>query len=278
MRATPMPTRRRRDGCIILVLGILAAAPALGQGAKVAPSGAAAHATDPAQVADLVAANRILADHGVLDAFGHVSVRSSQDPSRFLQARSGAPALVTEADIIEFDLDAKPIDPGDKSVPLERFIHSEIYRARPDVKAIVHSHAPSVIPFGITAEKLRPVYHMGSFLGDGAPVFEIRDGAGAATDLLIRTPAIGAALARSLGNAAVVLLRGHGDAVVGASLPEAVFRAIYTAQNADLEAAALRLGTVNFLTPEEAKAATETNAVALNKAWLLWKQQASARR
>jgi ribulose-5-phosphate 4-epimerase/fuculose-1-phosphate aldolase len=277
VRGPPLSTRGLRGGCIIVVLGILAA-PALGQGAKAPPSGAAAHATDPAQIADLVAANRILADQGALDAFGHVSVRSGQDPSRFLQARSGAPALVTEADIIEFDLDAKPVDAGDKSVALERFIHSEIYKARPDVKAIVHSHAPSVIPFGITAEKLRPVYHMGSFLGDGAPVFEIRDSAGAATDLLIRTPAIGAALAKSLGAASVVLLRGHGDAVVGASLPEAVFRAIYTAQNADLEAAALRLGAGNFLTPEEAKAATETNAVALNKAWLLWKQQAAAKR
>ena len=228
-------------------------------------------------VEDLVAASRILAQHEVLDAYGHVSARSDKRPDRFIMSRAVAPALVTAADLIEWDADSEATADKRKGF-IERYIHGEIYRTRPEVMAVVHSHSPSVIPFGITKTKLRPVYHMGSFLGDGAPVFEIRDGAGAATDLLIRTPAIGAALAKTLGNASVVLLRGHGDAVVGNSLPEAVFRAIYTAQDADLEAAALRLGTVNFLTPEEAKAATATNAVALNKAWILWKQQVAAKR
>jgi ribulose-5-phosphate 4-epimerase/fuculose-1-phosphate aldolase len=212
-----MKDRRTTGLGVFIALALVAAPVAAQEGTPIAPQ---------ALIDDLVAANHVLYNEGVLDGYGHVSVRSPTNPQHFLMSRSLAPALVTAADIMEFDLDGKPIDPRGRLAYQERFIHSEIYKARPDVKAIVHSHAPAVIPFGITAEKLRPVYHMGSFLGDCAPVFEIRDGAGTATDLLIRTPAIGAALAKTLGNASVVLLRGHGDAVVGTSLPEAVFRAI----------------------------------------------------
>jgi HCOMODA/2-hydroxy-3-carboxy-muconic semialdehyde decarboxylase len=237
---------------------------------------AAADAPDPALVADVVAGNRILYDQGVVDGFGHVSARHDKDPNRFLLARSMAPGLVTTADILEFDLDGNAIDARGQAVYLERFIHSEIYRLRPDVKAIVHSHSPSVIPFGVAAVPLRPIYHMSAFLGAGVPVFEIREAGGEATDMLVRNPTLGAALARTLGQASVLLMRGHGDVVVGGSVREAVYRAIYTEINARLEAEALRLGDgrVNFLNDAEAAKATATNAALVGRAWDLWRQHA----
>ena len=235
-------------------------------------------AADPALIEDLVAANRILYDQGVVDGFGHVSARHDKDPERFLLARSMAPGLVTAADIMEFDRDGNAIDPKGRTVYLERFIHSEIYKADRRVEAVVHSHSPAVIPFGVTSVKLRPVFHLSSFLAAGAPVFEIREAGGPATDMLIRTPELGAALARTLGAAPVALLRGHGDVVVAASLREVVFRAIYTEVNARLEADALRLGQgqVVFLNDEEARNATATNAGVLVRAWDLWKARALA--
>src|SRR5579872_1521235 len=151
---------------------------------------------DPALIDDLVAANRILHNEGVVDGFGHVSVRHDRHPEHFLLARSMAPGLVTTADIMEFDRDGEPVDGEDRTPYLERFIHSEIYRTRPEVRSVVHSHSPSVIPFGVVARRLQPIYHMSSFLGSGVPVFEIRDTGGPATDMLIRNPALGAALAR----------------------------------------------------------------------------------
>jgi ribulose-5-phosphate 4-epimerase/fuculose-1-phosphate aldolase len=236
--------------------------------------------TDRAQIDDLVAANRILSDQGVVDGFGHVSARHAADATRFLLARSMAPGLVTADDIMEFDLDGDALDPRGRTLYTERFIHSEIYKAHPEIKAIVHSHSPSIIPFGVTNVPLRPIYHMGSFLGAGVPVFEIRDAGGPATDMLIRTPELGAALARAVGAAAVVLMRGHGDVVVGGSVEQVVFRAIYTEINAKLEAEALRLGAgeVNFLTAEEAANATATNNAVLSRPWELWKRQALAQR
>src|SRR5271154_748208 len=178
-------------------------------------------------VQDLVAANRILAAEGVLDGFGHVSARHDKDPGRFLLARSMAPALVAAADLLEFDLDSNAIDARGRTAYLERFIHSEIYRVHSEVQAIVHSHSPAVIPFGVVGVALRPIFHLGGFLGVGVPVFEIRDAGGLATDMLIRNAALGAALAKTLGSAPAALMRGHGDGVVGRSVREAVFRAIY---------------------------------------------------
>jgi ribulose-5-phosphate 4-epimerase/fuculose-1-phosphate aldolase len=231
---------------------------------------------DPALIDDLVAANRILYNEGVVDGFGHVSVRHDKSQERFLLARSMAPGLVTAADIMQFGLDGEPIEPG--STPyLERFIHSEIYKVQPAVQAIVHSHSPAVIPFGVAAEAaLRPIYHMSSFLGAGVPVFEIREAGGPATDMLIRNPALGAALAKALGGAAVGLLRGHGNVVVGGSLREVVFRAVYTEVNARLQADALRLGQgeVLFLNDQEAQQATETNRGQHGRPWELWKARA----
>ena len=231
---------------------------------------------DPALIDDLVAANRILYNEGVVDGFGHVSGRHDKDPERFLLARSMAPGLVTAADLMEFDLAGEPIDPQGRTPYLERFIHSEIYKAYPAIQAIVHSHSPAVIPFGVVAAPLRPIFHMGSFLGLGVPVFEIRETGGLATDMLIRTPALGEALAKSLGSAAVALLRGHGNVVVGASVKEVVFRAVYTEINAQLQSEALRLGQgqVVFLNDAEAMASMTTNQGQITRAWNLWKAKA----
>lgn len=240
------------------------------------PAVAQTMAPDPALVEDIVAANHILYEQGVVDGFGHVSARHDKDPGRFLLARSMAPGLVTAADIMEFDLDGNAVDPQGRALYLERFIHSEIYKAHPEVKAIVHSHSPSVIPFGVTEVPLRPIYHMSSFLGAGVPVFEIREVGGNGTDMLVRNPALGAALAQKLGTSSVVLMRGHGDVVVGDDVKQVVFRAIYTEINARLEAEALRLGNgqVNFLSAQEAAASMTTNAAVVGRAWDLWKQKA----
>jgi ribulose-5-phosphate 4-epimerase/fuculose-1-phosphate aldolase len=224
----------------------------------------------PALIADLVAANRVLANEGVVDGFGHVSLRHDSLADVFLLARSMAPGLVTASDIMMFGLDDR------RTAYVERYIHSEIYKAQPGVVAVVHSHSPAVIPFGVTAAKLRPIYHMGSFLGPDVPVFEIRDTHGDQTDMLIRSPALGAALAHSLGQATVALMRGHGNVVVGRSIPEVVFRAIYTEMNARLQSDALRLGDgrVVYLSDGEAAASMTTNAGVLNRAWELWKAAA----
>ena len=225
---------------------------------------------------DLVAANRILARHGVLDAYGHVSVRSDGEPGHFMMSRSLAPSLVTLADLLEHDAASEPV--ADTRRPyLERFIHGEIYRQRPDVMAVVHSHSDSVIPFGITKGALQPVYHMASFLGAGVPVFEIRDTV-VDNDLLVRDTRLGAALARRLGACACVLMRGHGMTIVGDSLPEAVFRAVYTERNAKLQAMAQQLeGPIRFLSAEEAVRATRSNRSTLERPWELWKKAALRR-
>jgi ribulose-5-phosphate 4-epimerase/fuculose-1-phosphate aldolase len=230
----------------------------------------------PALIEDLVAANRILSNEGVVDGFGHVSVRHDTAVGVFLLARSMAPGLVTAADIMQFGDDGEVLGGDRRTAYVERYIHSEIYKALPAVQAVVHSHSPAVIPFGVTSARLRPIYHMSSFLGRDVPVFEIRDTGGEATDMLIRTPLLGAALAQSLGDATVALMRGHGNVVVGRSLPEVVFRAIYTETNARLQADALRLGNdrVTYLSDGEATASMATNAGVLTRAWELWKSAA----
>ena len=221
-------------------------------------------------VADLVRANHILYRQGILDGFGHVSVRDPEDPKRFLLARNMAPALVEPADVMAFELDGTPVD--DARTPyLERFIHGSIFRARPDVNAVVHSHAASVIPFGTVREQpLRPIFHMASFLGGPVPVFEIRDAVGPENDMLVRDASMGDALAASLDAAPAVLMRGHGATIVGNTVQQAVFRAIYTAQNAALQAEALRLGDPVYLSEIEAERSAQTNAGQVERAWTLW--------
>ncbi len=231
-----------------------------------------------ALIDDLVVANHILVDEEVLDGFGHISVRHPQDPSRFLIARSMAPGLVTADDIVVVDLAGQVHDAQGRRTYVERFIHSEIYRARPEVHSVVHSHSPSVIPFGVTGARLRPICHMSGFLGAQVPVFEIRHAAGEATDLLVRNQALGQALAASLGSANVALMRGHGNVVVGHSIQQAVFRAIYTESNAHLQSEAMRLGEINFLTPEEAQATSDMNDEHLDRPWQVWKRRAQQSR
>jgi HCOMODA/2-hydroxy-3-carboxy-muconic semialdehyde decarboxylase len=223
---------------------------------------------------DLVVANHILVNEGVLDGFGHISVRDERHPDRFLIAQSMAPGLVTAADIVSCDLDGTVHDEQGRKTYVERFIHSEIYRSRPDVKAVIHSHSPAIITFGVTGARLRPICHMSGFLGSQVPVFEIRNAADENTDLLIRNQALGKALAKDLGDNAVALLRGHGNVVVGFSIQQVVFRAIYTENNAKLQSEAMRQGNVNFLTEGEAEATARMTDEHLDRPWQIWKKRA----
>lgn len=228
---------------------------------------------DAAEIDDLVAANRILADQGVLDGYGHVSMRHSGAPNRYFLSRSKSPAIVTPEDIMEFDLDSNPVDQQGRLMYIERFIHGEIYKARQDVNAIVHSHSPTVIPFGITTVRLRAVCHMSAFLKHDVPIFEIRDCDGM-TDLLIRNENHGAALARTLGPADVALMRGHGNVCVGPDVMTAVYRAVYTEVNAKLQAQAIALGgPINFLAPEECDLITGRRDTNYQRPWQMWKSR-----
>ena len=231
-----------------------------------------------ALIDDLVAANRILVDQGVLDGYGHVSVRHPADPQRYLMSRSIAPELVTAADVMEYDLDSNPVDARGRATYLERFIHGEVYRVRPDVQAVVHDHSPSVIPFGVSTAPLRPLYHMSAFLGGGVPVFDIKTASGQSTDMLVRTAALGKSFAQTLGTRPVALMRGHGAVVVGASLPLVVFRAVYTEMNARLQAQALALGgPVTYLDDEEARRAEASVGGTVPRPWELWRRKALGR-
>jgi ribulose-5-phosphate 4-epimerase/fuculose-1-phosphate aldolase len=230
-------------------------------------------AAHPQLIQDLVDANRILFDQGIVDAFGHVSARHDARPDRFLLARNVAPGQVSASDILEYHVDgAEPVEADAPRGYLERHIHSEIYKLRPDVMGVVHHHAPDVLPFCVASRAvLRPVCHMCGFLGAGPPLFEIRDTAGDASDLLIRSQALGAALARSLGPASVVLMRGHGATAVAESVRLAVYRAVYTVVNARLLLQALALGEVTALTAAEADAARISTEGQVDRPWNLWK-------
>jgi HCOMODA/2-hydroxy-3-carboxy-muconic semialdehyde decarboxylase len=226
---------------------------------------------------DLADANRILAHQGVVDAFGHVSVRHPGRPDRFLLARNMAPAQVRPPDILEFALDGTPVDDGGARVYLERFIHGSIYRARPDVMSVVHSHSPAVVPFSVSRRaRLQPICHMSGFLGAGVPLFEIRDSAGDGSDLLVRDDRLGRALADTLGDAHFVLMRGHGCTTVGPSLKLAVYRAVYGEVNARLQAQALQLGDPEYLTAQEAQAAMASTEGQVERPWALWRAAARA--
>ncbi len=237
----------------------------------------AASPADPGLLDDVVTANHILYDQGVVDGFGHISARHDKDPTRYLLSRSMAPALVTAADIMEFDLDSNPVDAAGRTPYLERFIHGEIYKARPDVMAIVHSHSPAVLPFADTSVKLMPMNHIAGFLGSGPPVFEIRGVAGADSDMLVRNNKIGEALAQTLGANSIALMRGHGSVAAAQSVKHVVFRAIYTEVNARTEIQALAVGKPDFLNEQEAAAAMRTNDGLVDRPWQLWKQRVMAK-
>ena len=249
--------------------------------AQTAPPAAlppSAGAADPGLIEDLVAAGRILVDLGVLDGFGHVSVRHPTDPTRFLMSRSLAPALVTAGDIVEHDLDGVGITANGRTLFLERFIHAEIYRARPDVKAIVHCHAPSLIPFSVSSVAMKAMFHNSAFLAQGVPVFEIRKtgtAGPAMTDMLVSNGTLGKALAASLADKPVVLMRGHGAVMTGPTIPLAVFRAVYTEVNARMQQQAIALGgPYTTLEPEEGAKADKVNEVISARPWDLWKKKA----
>ena len=256
----------------LLVLVLVSSALAVAAGAQNAP--ASAGPPSPALIEDLVAANRVLVQKGVVDEFGHVSVRHDKDPKRYLLSRSLAPALVTAKDIVEYDLDSRPVDAKAPNGYLERYIHGEIYKARPDVNAIVHGHAASLIPFSVTNVPLRPIFHMGGFIGgNGLPIFEIRE-TGGVTNLLVGSAALGSALAKSLGSRQAVLMRGHGVAVVGPSLPFAVARSVYLENNARIQLQAMATGApVTYLSPDEA-AKTDTIEAQYQRPWEIWRRDA----
>lgn len=224
---------------------------------------------------DLALANRILYQQGVLDAFGHVSARDPGNPQRFLLSRNLAPALVQPQDILTFDLEGAVQPPGAGAVYLERFIHAAVYRARPEVQAVVHSHSSSIVPFTVSQRhRLRAVCHMGGFLSSGLPLFEIREHAGEESDLLIRNMELGHALATTLSVQSGVLMRGHGITVVGNSLAQAVFRAVYAEKNAAIQAQAITLGEPTYLTDAEAANADAANQGQVQRAWDFWALQA----
>ena len=229
------------------------------------------------QVEDLVAAYRILAEHGVIDAYGHVSVRSESDPKRYLLARSIAPELVTAEDIMEYDLNSDPLDPRGRESVRERFIHGEIFKARPEVNAVVHNHSPSVVPFSVTRVAMKPIFHMAAFVGKGVPNFEIRK-AQKGTDLLVKTPYLGQALAKTLGKSPAALMRGHGSVTVGETLPRAVGRSIYLEMSArmQLQAMAIAGPRGKITTLDDAEVQASVPAQDYNRAWPMWRAKALA--
>ena len=228
-----------------------------------------------ASLDDLAAASRILADQGVFDAAGHVSMRHPGRAERFLMSRALAPALVTADDIMEFTLECEACDARGRPAFIERYLHGGIYRNRPDVMAVAHGHSPSVVPFGLVATPMRATYHNAAFLAAGVPVFDIRARFGM-TDIVINSAERGAAVAEALGDKSVVLLRAHGFVAVGPSLQVAVFRAIFTEVSArvQLQAAALG-GPIAALDAEEGRKADAINLATVGRSWELWKRRVS---
>lgn len=260
-------------GMLLLPFDAAFSAPAGAETAAVHPD------TDEQRIADLITANHILFDQGVLDAFGHISVRSIRNPNHFFLSRSRPPGLVTRADILEFDLDSNPVEAHGESLYNERFIHGEVYRARPDVQSVVHDHSTAVLPFSVTKTPLQPVTVMAGFLAQSVPIFEIRDVPGNDGGMLVQNSVLGAALAKTLGNSSVALMRGHGMIAVGSSVRSVVYRAVYTQVNAQVETEALKLGPVVFLnTAESAKmeaiVAEGDRRPGDSRQWLLWQAQA----
>lgn len=229
------------------------------------------------QMEELAAAYRVLAAQGIIDAYGHVSVRTESDPERYLLARSVAPEIVRVADIITYDLNSNPLDADGRDSVKERFIHGEIYKTRPDVMAVVHNHSPSVVPFSVTGTPLRPLFHMAAFIGQGVPLFEIADFQ-RGTDLLVSSPRLGAALAGVLEDAPASLMRGHGAVVVGENLARAVGRSVYLEMSAQMQIQAMTLagpgGHIRYLDVEEVAASVPVQDY--YRAWPLWRDKALA--
>jgi ribulose-5-phosphate 4-epimerase/fuculose-1-phosphate aldolase len=231
------------------------------------------HSTTRQVIDELQVATRILVGEGVLDGFGHVSARNPAYPDHYFMLRNNSPAEGIEAgSFVELDAQSEPLGVVAGRPSIERFIHGEIYRSRPDVHAVVHSHSPHLVAFAATGVPLRPLYHMCGFLGGGAPVFDIADEFGM-TDMLITNRRRGESLVAALGASALVLMRGHGATVVGASIKEAVFRAIYGSVNARIQPVVMQLGVVKFLAPEEAALTDELHRAVVERPWNHWKEK-----
>ena len=224
---------------------------------------------------DLVNANRILAHEGVVDAFGHVSLRHPDNPDRYFLSRSRAPELVTREDIMEFTIEGDPIDQQGRSMYAERPIHGALFEARPDVHAVVHNHSPAVVPFSVTTTPLRPMIHLAAIIGSQVPVWDIRDRFGD-THMLVVTMDQGRDLARTVGDGRVALMRGHGCVVAGGSVKQAVMAAIYLQVNAHLLSESLRLGEVTYMSPGEVEKMSEfqQQPLASERAWEYWMMRA----
>jgi HCOMODA/2-hydroxy-3-carboxy-muconic semialdehyde decarboxylase len=227
---------------------------------------------------DLAAAYRIVANEGILDAFGHISLRHPENPQRYFLSRSRAPALVQAEDIQEYDLDSNPVVQSPLRPYVERVIHGEIFKARPEINAVCHHHAPSIMPFAISGVPLAPVFHLGASMGAHAPFWDSRDEFGD-TNLLVAKPEEGASLARALGKHNIVLLRRHGATVVGTGLRELVFATIYSARNAEYQLAAHALGKVSPLTAGETEMAGEIHRAPgpLTRAYEVWQRRLAER-
>jgi ribulose-5-phosphate 4-epimerase/fuculose-1-phosphate aldolase len=223
---------------------------------------------------ELVTANRILAREGVVDSFGHISVRHPERQDRYLLSRARAPDCIEADDIMEFTLEGEPTDARNRKPYLERFIHGAIYEARPDVQSVVHNHSPSVIPFGVTGTKLKPLLHMCASMGHEVPIWDSRDKFGD-TDLLVANMEMGRDLARLLGPRRTGLMRGHGAVVVGLDIRQAVFTSVYLEVGAKLQTQAMSMGEIKFLSPGEVDIIiSRTGSYTINRAWENWCRRA----
>ena len=226
-------------------------------------------------VEELVIANHILYDQNAVDGYGHISVRNPANPNTFFLARSVAPSVVKVEDIMEFDMDGKALNGDNRVAYGERFIHSGVLRNRPDLNSVIHGHAAPILPYGITGTTLKPVYHMSAFLGEGAPIFEIRNFAKPSpdTDMFVSSIDLGNALSKSMGTQYFVLMRGHGYAAGADSIKKAVFRAIYAIQNASIQSEAMKMGKVQYLTVGETVSSRETIEKTIARPWQLWSER-----
>jgi HCOMODA/2-hydroxy-3-carboxy-muconic semialdehyde decarboxylase len=221
-------------------------------------------------IEELVTANRILANQGIVDSFGHVSIRHPDNPKRYLLSRARAPERVEAADIMEFTLEGEAVDARGRKPYLERFIHGAAYEARADVMAVIHNHSPGVIPFGVTGRKLKPIMHTCATIGHEVPIWDQHKKFGD-TDMLVSNMAMGRDLAKALGKGRTSMMRGHGCVVVGKDLRATVFTAIYLELNAKLQMQAEAMGKVKFLSKGEVdKVAAATTGVWFNRAWENW--------
>jgi HCOMODA/2-hydroxy-3-carboxy-muconic semialdehyde decarboxylase len=267
-----MTVKKTTIACATLLLAAAFATPCHAQGNP--PD------SDEARIADLVTASHMLANEGILDSFGHVSSRSIQNPERFFMPRAMAPALVTRADIVEVGLDCKPVAPNAPRLNGERYIHCQVYKARSDIQSVIHTHDGAVLPFGIAGVPLKPVIAQAGFLPAKTPLFEVRDANASEPKrgMLVLNAHLGDALAKTLGSNPVVLMRGHGETVVGRSVREATVRTLYTRINAQAQAAAMALSPkITALNESE----LETNAAEnfdADRPWQNYLQRLNAKR